>query len=69
MADSLSTFISMANYRMPGRIRRNCSTSFQLQIKSRFRLTLRRARLTRSTSRTFAYRLRNLSGDILHTAQ
>ena len=41
MADSLSMFISMANYKMPERIRRNCSRSFQLPIKSRFRLTLR----------------------------
>ena len=28
--------ISMANYKMPGRIRRNCSRSFQPQIKSLF---------------------------------
>ena len=36
MADSLSMSISMANYKMPGRIRRNCSRSFQLQITSLF---------------------------------
>ena len=36
MADSLSTSISMVNYKMPERIRRNCSRSFQPQIKSLF---------------------------------
>ena len=61
MADSLSDVISMANYKMPERIRRNCSRSFQLQIKSVFRRTCDRALCTSFN------RLHDLADEFLKT--